>query len=180
MIRATERRRALRIDDVEQRQLDGRHQELYQDWEAETGLEEGSVQAGGGDSRSEAARRSDPHEAGAGVPPGGRARWSSARSAKVALERFTRNRRRTRRPGPGWHCWSCWQRPTTATRRAVAAAVLRLLLAVDVAGVIAAGRREGSPERLDYRNGHRSHIPDTRPGPLQLRIPKLRSQCPAT
>jgi len=58
--------------------------------------------------------------------------------------------------------------------RAVAEAVLQLLMEVDVEGVIGAGRHERSPERLNYRNGHRARTLDTRIGPLQLRIPKLR------
>jgi len=39
--------------------------------------------------------------------------------------------------------------------RAVAEAVLQLLMEADVDGVIGAGRHERSPERLNYRNGHR-------------------------
>jgi putative transposase len=58
--------------------------------------------------------------------------------------------------------------------RAVAEAVLQLLMEADVEGVIGAGRHERSPERLNYRNGHRPRTLDTRLGPLQLRIPKLR------
>jgi putative transposase len=58
--------------------------------------------------------------------------------------------------------------------RAVAEAVLQLLMEADVEGVIGAGRHERSPERLTYRNGHRARTLDTRLGPLRLRIPKLR------
>jgi transposase-like protein len=58
--------------------------------------------------------------------------------------------------------------------RAVAEAVLQLLMEADVEGMIGAGRHERSPERLNYRNGHRPRTFDTRLGPLQLRIPKLR------
>jgi putative transposase len=58
--------------------------------------------------------------------------------------------------------------------RAVAEAVLQLLMEADVEGMIGAGRHERSPERLNYRNGHRARTFDTRLGPLQLRIPKLR------
>jgi transposase-like protein len=58
--------------------------------------------------------------------------------------------------------------------RAVAEAVLQLLMEADVEGVIGAGRHERSPERLTYRNGHRPRTLDTRLGSLQLRIPKLR------
>ena len=58
--------------------------------------------------------------------------------------------------------------------RAVAEAVLQLLMETDVESVIGAGRHERSPERLTYRNGHRPRSLDTRLGSLQLRIPKLR------
>jgi putative transposase len=58
--------------------------------------------------------------------------------------------------------------------RAIAEAVLQLLMEADVESVIGAGRHERSPERLNYRNGHRARTLDTRLGPLQLRIPKLR------
>jgi putative transposase len=58
--------------------------------------------------------------------------------------------------------------------RAVAEAVLQLLMEADVEGLIGAGRHERSPERLNYRNGYRERALDTRLGSLQLRIPKLR------
>jgi putative transposase len=58
--------------------------------------------------------------------------------------------------------------------RAVAEAVLQLLMETDVEGLIGAGRHERSPERLNYRNGFRDRTLDTRLGQLQLRIPKLR------
>ena len=58
--------------------------------------------------------------------------------------------------------------------RAVAEAVLQLLMENDVEGLIGAGRHERSPERLNWRNGHRDRTLDTRLGSLQLRIPKLR------
>lgn len=58
--------------------------------------------------------------------------------------------------------------------RAVAEAVLQILMEADVEGVIGAGRHERSPERLNYRNGYRERTLDTRLGQLQLRIPKLR------
>ena len=58
--------------------------------------------------------------------------------------------------------------------RAVAEAVLQLLMESDVEGLIGAGRHERSTERLNYRNGYRDRTLDTRLGPLQLRIPKLR------
>lgn len=58
--------------------------------------------------------------------------------------------------------------------RTVAEAVLQLLMEADVEGVVGAGRHERSAERANYRNGYRERTLDTRLGPLQLRIPKLR------
>src|SRR6266699_1400308 len=58
--------------------------------------------------------------------------------------------------------------------RAVAEAVLQLLMESDVEGVIGAGRYERSGERATWRNGYRDRTLDTRLGSLQLRIPKLR------
>jgi putative transposase len=58
--------------------------------------------------------------------------------------------------------------------RAVAEAVLQLLMEADVEGLIGAGRYERSGERTTWRNGHRERALDTRLGALQLRIPKLR------
>ena len=58
--------------------------------------------------------------------------------------------------------------------RAVAEAVLQLLMESDVEGLIGAGRYERTAERLNYRNGFRERALDTRLGTLQLRVPKLR------
>src|SRR2546423_11633847 len=58
--------------------------------------------------------------------------------------------------------------------RAVAEAVLQILMEADVEGLIGAGRHERTGDRLNYRNGYRDRSLDTRPGSLQLRIPKLR------
>src|SRR5499426_683150 len=58
--------------------------------------------------------------------------------------------------------------------RAVAEAVLQLLMESDVEGLIGAGRYERSGERSTWRNGYRDRTLDTRLGSLQLRIPKLR------
>jgi putative transposase len=58
--------------------------------------------------------------------------------------------------------------------RAVAEAVLQLLMEADVEGLIGAGRYERNGERTTWRNGHRERALDTRLGALQLRIPKLR------
>jgi putative transposase len=60
--------------------------------------------------------------------------------------------------------------------RAVAEAVLQILMEADVEGLIGAGRHERSAERLNYRNGYRERSLDTRLGSLQLRIPKLLQQ----
>ena len=58
--------------------------------------------------------------------------------------------------------------------RAVAEAVLQILMETDVEGLIGAGRHERSADRLNYRNGYRDRSLDTRLGTLSLRIPKLR------
>src|ERR671933_2522235 len=58
--------------------------------------------------------------------------------------------------------------------RAVAEAVLQILMEADVEGLIGAARHERSGDRLNYRNGHRDRTFETRLGPLSLRIPKLR------
>ena len=46
--------------------------------------------------------------------------------------------------------------------RAVAEAVLQLLMEADVEGVIGAGRYERSGERMTWRNGYRDRALDTR------------------
>ena len=58
--------------------------------------------------------------------------------------------------------------------RNVAEAVVQLLMAADVEGLIGAGRHERTLDRATYRNGYRDRSLDTRLGSLQLRIPKLR------
>src|SRR3954464_11520876 len=58
--------------------------------------------------------------------------------------------------------------------RAVAEAVVQLLMETDVEGLIGAGRHERSADRQTHRNGYRDRALDTRLGSLQLRIPKLR------
>ena len=62
--------------------------------------------------------------------------------------------------------------------RAVAEAVLQLLMENDVEGMIGAGRYERSGERTTWRNGYRDRTLDTRLGALHLRIPKLRQSLP--
>src|SRR5438874_2901246 len=52
--------------------------------------------------------------------------------------------------------------------RAVAEAVLQLLMESDVEGMIGAGRYERSGERTTWRNGYRDRTLDTRLGALQL------------
>ena len=58
--------------------------------------------------------------------------------------------------------------------RAVAEAVLPLLMEADADGPLGAGRYGRSAERATWRNGYRGRSLDTRLGSLQLRIPKLR------
>src|SRR5262249_53014677 len=58
--------------------------------------------------------------------------------------------------------------------RAVAEAVLQILMEAGVGGRIGAGRHGGSAGRVDYRHRHRARSRDARLGSLQLRIPKLR------
>src|SRR5919205_34544 len=58
--------------------------------------------------------------------------------------------------------------------RAVAEAVLQLLMETDVEALIGAGRYERNGERTTWRNGYRDRTLDTRLGALQLRVPKLR------
>ena len=58
--------------------------------------------------------------------------------------------------------------------RAVAEAVLQLLMETDVEGLIGVARHERSPDRPNYRNGYRDRTLDTRLGTLALRVPKLR------
>src|SRR5215211_3712900 len=53
--------------------------------------------------------------------------------------------------------------------RALAETVLQILMEADVEGVIGAG------ERTTWRNGYRERTLDTRLGPLNLKIPKLRT-----
>ena len=58
--------------------------------------------------------------------------------------------------------------------RAVAEAVLQLIMETDVEGVIGAGRHERAEGRTTWRNGYRDRSLDTRLGTLNLRVPKLR------
>ena len=58
--------------------------------------------------------------------------------------------------------------------RAVAEAVLQLLMEADVEGLIGAGRHERADGRTTWRNGYRDRPLDTRLGTLNLKVPKLR------
>jgi putative transposase len=58
--------------------------------------------------------------------------------------------------------------------RAVAEAVLQLLMEHAVEGLIGAGRYERGDGRLTWRNGYRDRELKTRLGVLNLRVPKLR------
>jgi putative transposase len=58
--------------------------------------------------------------------------------------------------------------------RAVAEAVLQLLMEHDVEGHVGAGRYERGEGRLTWRNGYRDRELKTRLGVLNLRVPKLR------
>ena len=55
--------------------------------------------------------------------------------------------------------------------RAVAEAVLQILMEADVEGLIGAGRHERTADRLNYRNGYRDRSLDTRLGSLSCAFP---------
>jgi transposase-like protein len=57
----------------------------------------------------------------------------------------------------------------------VAESVLQLIMEADVDGVIGAGRFERGSDRQTWRNGYRDRTLETRLGPLNLKIPKLRT-----
>src|SRR3954465_2270789 len=59
--------------------------------------------------------------------------------------------------------------------RSVAESVLQIIMEADVDGVIGAGRFERSADRQTWRNGYRDRTLETRLGPLNLKIPKLRT-----
>jgi putative transposase len=59
--------------------------------------------------------------------------------------------------------------------RVVAESVLQLIMEADVDGVIGASRFERSADRQTWRNGYRDRTLETRLGPLNLKIPKLRT-----
>ena len=59
--------------------------------------------------------------------------------------------------------------------RSVAEAVLQIIMEADVEGLIGAGRHERSADRTTWRNGYRDRTLETRLGPLNLKVPKLRT-----
>ena len=59
--------------------------------------------------------------------------------------------------------------------RAVAESVLQIIMEADVEGLIGAGRHERSADRSTWRNGYRDRTLETRLGPLNLKVPKLRT-----
>ena len=58
--------------------------------------------------------------------------------------------------------------------RSVAEAVLQIIMEADVEGLIGAGRHERAEGRTTWRNGYRDRTLETRLGPLNLKVPKLR------
>jgi transposase-like protein len=58
--------------------------------------------------------------------------------------------------------------------RAVAKAVLQLIMEADVEGLIGAGKHERANRRTTWRNGYRDRALDTRLGTLNLKVTKLR------
>ena len=58
--------------------------------------------------------------------------------------------------------------------RAVAEAVLQLIMEADVEGLIGAGKHERADQRTTWRNGYPERALDTRLGTLNLKVPKLR------
>ena len=59
--------------------------------------------------------------------------------------------------------------------RSLAESVLQIIMEADVEGLIGAGRHERSAERSTWRNGYRDRTLETRLGPLNLKVPKLRT-----
>ncbi len=114
-----------------------------------------------------------PHnmELGARVSDG----WSPGRPAKVELQRFAQKPTEDPMTEDRMALVELLQKSGDGDfLRAVAEAVLQILMEADVEGLIGAGRHERSADRLNYRNGYRERSLDTRLGSLQLRIPKLR------
>src|SRR5580658_1152063 len=113
-------------------------------------------------------------ELGARVSDG----WSPGRPAKWRCERFTQKPTEDPMTDERMALVELLQKSGDGDfLRAVAEAVLQILMEADVEGLIGAGRHERTGDRLNYRNGYRDHSLDTRLGPLSLRIPKLRQGC---
>src|SRR5438477_6372241 len=111
------------------------------------------------------------------MEPGARVseRWSPGRSAKVELQRLHPRATEDPMTEDRMALVELLQKSGESDfLRAVAEAVLQILMESDVEGLIGAGRHERSGDRLNYRNGYRDRSLDTRLGPLNLRIPKLR------
>ena len=58
--------------------------------------------------------------------------------------------------------------------RSAAATIYQALIEAELSAVIGAEPHERSPERVNYRNGHRPRVLTTVAGDLELAIPKLR------
>ena len=99
-------------------------------------------------------------------------RWSPGRLAKVELQRFTPKLTEDPMTDDRMALVELLQKSGDGDfLRAVAEAVLQILMEADVEGLIGAGRHERSADRLNYRNGYRERNLDTRLGSLQLRFP---------
>src|SRR5204863_9728918 len=108
------------------------------------------------------------------MEPGARVseRWSPGRSAKVELQRLHPRATEDPMTEDRMALVELLQKSGESDfLRAVAEAVLQILMESDVEGLIGAGRHERSGDRLNYRNGYRDRSLDTRLGPLSLRIP---------
>src|SRR5947209_20630411 len=111
------------------------------------------------------------------MEPGARVseRWSPGSSAKVELQRLHPRATEDPMTEDRMALVELLQKSGEADfLRGVAESVLQVLMESDVEGLIGAGRHERSGDRLNYRNGYRDRSLDTRLGPLNLRIPKLR------
>ena len=109
---------------------------------------------------------------------------SSASSMAVAtgiigqggVARFTPIPRTTPRPATDYPWPSCSAKSGDEDfLRSLAESVLQIIMEADVEGLIGAGRHERSAERSTWRNGHRDRTLETRLGPLNLKVPKLRT-----
>src|SRR6185503_6590865 len=102
---------------------------------------------------------------GAAPSVSGRCRrgWPSALSAKVELRDFNPGRERIPMTEERLALSELLEKAGDGDfLRAVAEAVLQLLMEADVEGLIGAGRYERSVDRATWRNGHRDRTLDTR------------------